>query len=73
MTNNTAFGGYPSSFVWDSDMAWAYGAGGGIYNDQAAWLTLKQSTITHNTAYLAYLGPDLYNLGAVTSKGSKVG
>ena len=44
--------------------------GGGIYNDYTGALTLKQSTVTQNTAFV---GADLYNLGAVTSKGSKVG
>jgi hypothetical protein len=41
--------------------------GGGIYNDEGATPTLKQSTVTQNTA------PELYNLGYLTSKGSKIG
>jgi hypothetical protein len=45
-------------------------AGGGIHNDQGATLTLKQCTVTHNTAFI---GADLYNLGWYTSKGSKIG
>jgi predicted outer membrane repeat protein len=48
----------------------ASACGGGIYNDGGAALTLKQDTITQNTA--GY-GAEIYNLGSLFSKGNTIG
>ena len=43
--------------------------GGGVYNDVGATLTLKQDTLTQNTALE---GAEIYNLGSLTSKGNTI-
>ena len=71
LTNNTATGGWPTYFLWDTSMAWSYGAGGGIYNDGT--MTVTSCTLSGNTvANGGAGGGGIYNSRKLTVKNSTV-